>query len=211
MKTSDLFYGTVVKPYNSWSDIKLSSEATKIQTAMIDNSLFPDPSPTMLVFRDAVTNYVTQLAKAGTRDMNAVAAKNARRAELIALCIQLGSSVSTTANGDVESLVTSALPLRKQSQSVIITAPVNLRVTNGKNPGELQIKVDSMKGAVSFGFEYTQDPPTAESVWIKSICSTSRCTVKDLEPGKKYWFRTFVTGTKGQMVMGETLLSPYVQ
>ena len=34
MKNSDVFYGTVIKPYNSWSDIKMSAEAVRIQTSM---------------------------------------------------------------------------------------------------------------------------------------------------------------------------------
>ena len=90
-------------------------------------------------------------------------------------------------------------------------AMANNKELNGINPGELDLRVDSMKGASTFGFEYTEDPPTEESVWVKTMCSTSRCTIKNLQPGKKYWFRTFVIGSKGQMVMGETLLSPYVQ
>ena len=211
MKTTDLFDGSVVNPYNAWSDGKLCSETLRIQNSMTGNLLFPAPSPTMDVFGTAVGTYVLALAKAGSRDMNAVAAKNARRAALIALCVQLGYWVSGTANGDVEALVSTSLPLRKKRQSIVLNPPTNLRIVNGINPGELDLRVDGIKGAATFGFEYTQDPPTEVSVWVKTICSTSRCTITGLEPGKKFWFRTFVIGRKGQMVMGETLLSPYVQ
>jgi hypothetical protein len=62
-----------------------------------------------------------------------------------------------------------------------------------------------------FGFEYTADPATPESVWEKTLCTTSRCVIKGLTPGKKYWFRAFVTGTKGQQITGEMLISPFVQ
>jgi len=142
---------------------------------------------------------------------NAIAAKNVRRAALIELSVQLGNSVTSTANGNVEALVSTALPLRKKRQSVVLKPPSNLRVTNGINPRELDLKVDAIKGAHSFGFEYTQDPPTDQSVWVKTICTTSRCTIKNLEPGKKYWFRTFVTGGRGQQIMGDMMLSPFVQ
>jgi hypothetical protein len=211
LNASDLYDGVVTRPYKNWSDKKLSLETTGIQLAMTDNPLFPAPSPNMEVFAAGVGAFVSQLTKAGTRDSTAIAAKNTRRAELIALCVQLGNSVSSTANGNVEALVTTRLPLRKKRQSVVLTAPTNFRIVNGVNPGELILKVDGKKGAVSFGFEYTMDPPTEQSVWVKTICSTSRCTIKGLEPGKKYWFRTFVTGSKGQQVMGTMLLSPYVQ
>jgi len=211
LTTSDLYDGVVTRPYKSWSDNKLSSETTKIQFAMIGNVLFPAPSPTMQVFGDAVSAYVTQLAKAGTRDANAVAAKNSRRAELVALCVQLGNSVASTADGNVEALISTALPLRKKRQSVVLAAPSNFRIVNGINSGELDLKVDGQRGASAFGFEYTIDPPTEESVWVKTICTTSRCTIKGLTPGKRYWFRSFVTGSKGQQVTGDMLLSPYVQ
>jgi len=211
LNASDLYDGVVTRPYKSWSDKKLSVETTGIQFAMTDNPLFPAPTPSMEVFSAAVGAYVTQLAKAGTRDASAIAAKNTRRAELIALCVQLGNSISNTANGDVEALVTTRIPLRKKRQSVVLTAPANFRIVNGANPGELNLKVDGQRGVVSFGFEYTMEPPTDQSVWVKTICSTSRCTVKGLEPGKRYWFRAFVTGSKGQQVMGTMLLSPYVQ
>lgn len=211
MKTSDLYDGVVTRPYKGWSDIKVSAEGQKVLAAMLQNPLFPTPTPSMEVFGDAVTAYVLQLAKAATRDSNAIAAKDARRLELVALFVQLGLSVASTANGDVEALVTSGLPLRKKRQSIALKPATNFRITNGKNPGELDLRVDNMKGARSFGFEYTMDPPTDESVWVKTICTTSRCTIKNLQSGKKYWFRTFVIGSKGQQVMGDTILSPFVQ
>jgi len=40
----------------------------------------------MEVFGAAMAAYLTQLAKAAGRDATAIAAKNARRADLIALC-----------------------------------------------------------------------------------------------------------------------------
>lgn len=208
---SDLFDGVVIRPYRSWSDTILSTETTRIQLAMTDNDSFPSPSPTMEVFSAAVSEYVTQLAKAATRDANAIAAKNARRAELVALCEQLGNSVATTAQGNVELLVSSGLPLRKKRQGVVLSAPSNFRISNGVNSGELEVKVDGQKGATGYGFEYTEDPLTAESVWVRTLCSTSRCTIKGLMPGKRYWMRPVVIGRKGQVIVGDMLLSPYVQ
>ncbi len=211
MKTSDLFFPTLTRPYNSWSDKTLATESMKIQTNMADNPFFPTTVPTMDVFSTAAGDFVTSLARAGTRDINAVAAKNAKRDTLIAFCIQLGNSVVTTANGEIELLVSSGLPMRKRPQPVVIGNPTNFRITNGINPGELDLRVDTMKGASSFVFEYTEYPPTDASVWQRTTCSTSRCTISGLTAGKKYWFRVAAIGRKGQQVWGETLLSPYVQ
>lgn len=211
MKASDLFDGVVIRPYKSWSDVKLSVKMQKVRTAMTNNALFPTPTPSMEVFGVALDNYVSQLAKSASRDVNAIASKNARRADLVALSVQLGLSVASTANGDVETLVSSGMPLRKKRQNLVLTLPSNFRIINGKNPGELDVRVDGMKAAVTYGFEYTIDPPTDDSVWVKTICTTSKCTIKNLQAGKRYWFRAFVIGSKGQQIMGDTILSPFVQ
>src|ERR1019366_8650593 len=211
MKSQSDFIPSVNKPYNSWSDKKLATETIKIQTAMTDNPDFPTPVPSVADYSSAVGAFILQLGKAGSRGVNAVAAKNARRKELINSTITLGTSVSLTANGDLEKLLSTALPLRKQAQPVVLAKPGNFRCTNGINPGELDLKVDTMDGVASFNFTYTVYPPTETSTWTIVTSSKSSCTITGLEPGKKYWFRVAAIGTKGQMVWGETLQSPYVQ
>ena len=123
----------------------------------------------------------------------------------------MGNSVTSVANGDVEVLVSTGLPLRKKRTAAVLTVPSHFRITNGVNPGELDLRVKGMKAARAYGFEYTIDPPTEDSVWIRTVCSASRCTIKGLQAGKKYWFRPFVTGSKGQQITGDAILSPYVQ
>ena len=209
--TNDLFDGIVTRPYKNWSDIKLGAETQKILTMLTGNTYVPVTQPTMEVFGAAVGDYALQLSKAASRDSGAIASKNVRRAELISLCVQLGNSVTSSANGDVEALVTTGLPLRKKRQPAVLTVPVNFRITNGVNPRELDVRVDGMKAARAFGFEYTMDPPTDDSVWIRFVSSSSRCTIKGLQAGKRYWFRPFVTGSKGQQITGDAILSPYVQ
>ncbi len=211
MKTTELYSGSVTRPYNGRSDSHLLVETQSIVTGMTGNPNFPDPTPDMPTFSAAVNAYSLQLSRAATRDAYSIAVKNLRRSELIDLCVQLSNSVENTANGDVDKLISSRLPLKKKPQSVVIGLPANLRITNGLNPGELVLKVNSMKGATSFNFTYTQDPPTETSVWVPMMCSRSRCVVPGLQSGKRYWFKVAAVGRKGQMVWGETLLSPYVQ
>lgn len=211
MKTApNDFSATVTRPFNTWADKRLAAETKSIATAMLKNPGFPSPQPTVAAFSTSVNAFIDQLAKAGTRDVNAVAAKNARRRELILSCIALSNSVAQTANGNRELLESTLMPMRKTPQAVVIKNPQNFRIGNGINPGELILKINGMR-ANSFIFEYTQDPPTEASVWTRTSCSTTRCTVKGLEAGKKYWFRVAAVGSKGQLVWGETILSPFVQ
>ena len=110
LKASDLFDGVITRPYNSWSDGKLSTETNRMQQGTYKNPLFPSPVPNLKTFSEGVTAFVDQLARAGSHDSITIAAKNARRNDLIKLCVQLGNSVSNTANGNVEALVTTGLP-----------------------------------------------------------------------------------------------------
>ena len=208
---SSTFYPSVIRPYNEWSDTKLLTEAMKIQTALTDNPNFTSTIPTVPEFSSAIGNYGNQLSIAGSRDVNAVALKNTKRNELIDMCIQLGNSVQTISNGDIDVLISSAMPLRKKAASIVIGMPTNFRIALGINPGELELKVNNMKGVSTYNYEYTPDPPTANSVWKSNAGTTSRSLVTGLESGKRYWFRIIVLGSKGQKVLGETLLSPYVQ
>jgi hypothetical protein len=212
MKSQDDFMPTVTAPYNSWSDKKLATETVKIQTAITGNTEFPDTTPSAADYATAVSAYTAQLGKASsTRDVNAVAAKNARRRELIASTVTLGTSCSLIANGNLEMLLSTALPLRRKAQPVVLAKPSNFRCTNGINPGELDLKVDTMDGVASFSFTYTEYPPAETAVWTTVTSSKSSCTLTGLTPGKKYWIRVAAIGTKGQMVWGETIQSPYVQ
>ncbi len=179
---------TPTKPFNNWPDKKLAAETKQVALAMTGNAAFPKPNPAILTFSAAVDAFIDQLGKAGSRDMNAVAAKNTKRFELVQLCNSLVNSVASTANGNREMLVSTSLPLRKIPQAVVLRNPENFTVTNGINPGELYLKIKG-SNAHSIIFEYTEDPPTPTSIWTRTTCTSSRCTVSGLEAGKRFWFR----------------------
>ncbi len=153
-QTKSNFFPTVTRPYNSWSDRRLATESKQIQTGFTANTYFPKPDPTVAVFGAAADAFITQLGKAAMRDANAIAAKNARRKELIALCVSLGASATVTAAGSLEKLVSTGLPIKKPATSVVLKNPENFKITNGINPGELVLKVKGSQ-AKSHVFEYT--------------------------------------------------------
>jgi len=211
MKQQGDFFATVTRPYKTWSDKKLAAETIKIQTAMTGNPDFPNPTPSIADYSAAVADFIAQIGKSGSRDVNAISAKNTSRKALIDLSITLGTYASLTANGNQEMLLSTNIPLRKQAQPVVLGKPSNFRCTNGINPGELLLKIDTMDGVVTFNFMYTVYPPVEGATWTTVSSSKSTCLVTGLEAGKKYWFRVAAIGTNGQMVWGETLQSPYVQ
>lgn len=211
MKTQSDFVQAVTRPYNGWSDKKLAAETIKIQTGMTDNPGFPNPIPAIPDYSAAVGDFISQMGKAASRDVNAVAAKNASRQVLIDMSVTLGTYAFLTANGSREMLLSTNLPLRRQNQPAIIGKPSNFRCTNGLNPGELQLKIDTMTGVVSFNFMFTEYPIQETAAWTTVTSSKSTCLITGLTSGKRYAFRVAAIGTNGQMVWGETLQSPYVQ
>jgi hypothetical protein len=211
MKNQSEFVPSVTRPYNSWSDKRLVTEAVKVQAGMTGNADFPTPTPSMEVYSAALSDFINNVGKAGSRDINAVAAKNASRKVLIELSITLGAYVMLTANGDREKLLTTNFPTRKQAQPVVLGKPGNFRCTNGLNPGELLLKIDTMDGVVSFNFMHTPYPIQEGAAWTTVSSSKSSCLITGLQPGTRYAFRVPALGTHGQRVWGETLQSPFVQ
>jgi len=210
MKKSDLFT-SVTQPYNNWSDTLLMSETTQIQAGMTGNVNFPNPVPSMADYGNAVSDFIDKLGKAGTRDINAIVAKNASRETLIELTISLGNYAAMVSGGVRETLLPTHLPLRKTPQTVLLGKPSNFRCTLGINPGELRLKIDRMDGLVSFNFMYTKYPIVEGAAWETVTSSRSTCLITGLETGSRYAFRVAAIGTNNQIVWGETLQSPIVQ
>ncbi len=210
MNSMEDFFATPTRPFNNWPDKKLSEQSKAIELALTGNPSFPTVEPPLATYSATVDAFIDQLAKAKTRDMNAVAAKNARRRDLVFSLITLTNSVALTANGNREMLASTLLPLKKAPQPMVLKTPENFRITNGLNPGDLFLKVNGMRKS-SLIFEYTEDPPTAESIWTRISSSKCSCTVSGLQQGKRYWFRVAAVGTHGQLAWGETILSPFVQ
>jgi hypothetical protein len=204
--SSSTFYYYVTRPYNKWLNDKLSIEALKYQKAIVGNPLFPAPTPDMPTFLIAVQDFTNKIVLAGSKDLDAVAARNTSRIALTELCVQLGSSLSATANGDLDALLSTRMPIRKVSQASVLGTPTNLTITVGSASGTLIGKVKAVKGANSYVFEYM---PVGGTVWVRQISTTARCIITGLVGGTKYYVRVTVLGARNQSNTGEQVLSPY--
>src|SRR5687767_8875518 len=93
--------------FNRLSEPALLVEASGIVEAMTGNPNFPTLAPTVTQLATATTEYGTALNIAGTKDINAIATKNAKKTALIALLRNLGDMVEGEAKGDVVKLISS--------------------------------------------------------------------------------------------------------
>jgi len=177
---------------------------------MDGNAYFTSIAADVTAYGELATGFAGKVAVAGNRDKNAVIAKDLLRVELIGTTLNLANSVSKLANGDIQVLGASGMPLRKRVQPIVLTAPTNLAVTAGKVPGQLTITVNRVKGARSYVVKYTLDPQTPDSSWA-SITSTRRdCTLTGLQSGSKYWIMVGAVGGNEQTLWSLAQLSGYV-
>ena len=167
---------------------------------------FPTPTPDMATFNAARLAYSNALEKAASRSMDDVAAKDAARVVLTDMLVELGNYVTLTANGDAAMLIKSRFDLRKQREAKPdMQKPQNLKMTEGINPGTVDMSVDAVKGARSYSFEYLMEPPTPESVWTVISSTSRKITIKNLESGKKIWGRVAAIGVRGQFTYSDVL------
>lgn len=152
------YYPTLIAPYKGWSDKQLVTGTHYIATCMIGNQYFTTLADEIAAFAEQSENFGNKVAVATNRDKNDVIAKDLVRLSLIGDTLNLGNSVTKIANGELQVLASSGMPLRKRAQPIVLTMPANLVLSVSNVTGELTTRVDSVKGARSYVVKYTQDP-----------------------------------------------------
>ena len=199
--------------FNSYSDNALLVLVKACLLALTGNVFFPALSnPTLAEFQTAINAYDAALAAAADRSKNNVAAKDARKAELINLLIRMALQLMQEADGNLEALVSTALPLYKTREpKPPMGIPAIESIENGLNSGELDAKVFFLPGARTLIYQYTEDPLTAGSVWTSLNSTRTKETLTGLQVGKRYWIRIVAYGTNNQMTISDPVLSKIVQ
>lgn len=185
------------------SDPDFEIKAESIYNSMLGNNHFSTTIPVITEVENAVTSYKNALTAAQTRGKNEVAVKNQSRIALTKVLKQLANSVMATANGDLIMLVSSGFDLSRNGESLQLAKPGSIQLSDGKNSGELVVKVPGVKGARTYNFQYTPDPLTGSSEWKQELSTSCRHTIKNLDSAKRYWCRVAVIGAFGQIVYSD--------
>lgn len=189
--------------FASYTDGGLESKANTIIVSMTGNDDFPAPVPELAIVSTALESYSEALAAAASGNRADVAIKNTKRQELTLLLRSLATYVTYTAADDRSKLLTSGFDISKEPAPIIITKPENIQVTNGLNPGELQLSVRRVKGATSYMHEYILHENVATDNWLTSTSTSAKYTFDNLQAGKQYICRVGAVGTKGQLVYSD--------
>ena len=145
------------------------------------------------VFRESITK-----ASGGDEEMRFI--RKNKRAVLIGLLSELAEYVTLKANGDPAILASSGFELNKERGEKAMLTIKELKVTIDRN-GEAVTQVKRVAGAKAYIHQYTQDPITANSVWINKCTTVNSYTFTGLTSKEKYWFQVIAIGLNGQEVV----------
>lgn len=198
--------------FGSYSDASLLVLVQGIHAALTGNTFFPTTNPTLPDFLLVINAYANALSDAQNRGKDEIAAKNARRFELEGTLFNLALDIMKTADGNEEMLVSSGFPLVKERQpKPPMGIPSIAKIEVSDISGELKVVQNKLPGALTFIYEYTEDPIVAGSVWAEKNSTRLREPFTGLTTGKRYWFRVKAYGTNNQVTVSEPLLSKIVQ
>lgn len=183
---------------NNDSDALLVTDTQVIVQTMTDNvAIYATPSPTLVAVSTALNKFTEAIAAAVNGGVALTAAKNAARAELVALLRNLASYVSVACKGDLEDLLLSGFPIQKSSRVPIgvLPPPANVTVNLGARTGELDSKANPVAGAAIYNWRLTA---TGQNTPLQTAQTTAASTTFDnLTPGTVYTVEVNVVGSAG--------------
>jgi hypothetical protein len=166
---------------------------------MKGNPNFPNPVPTIEEAQSVKSDFDSSLTAAQTGDRVKIAIKNDNRSKVIDVKHRWARYVELEANGNRTIMMSAGFDVSKERSSTVeLEQPQNLKVIDGKNPGELIASCDGVPGAKSLIFQYTTDPLSDSSLWFSEPTTRSEFTFKGMKSGQKYWFRVIAVGSNDQ-------------
>jgi hypothetical protein len=186
--------------FDSMSGPVLVNTASQIKTAVAGNANFVTPVPALTVLQSAIDAFETEL-ELGKDSTYKSALKNEKRIELIDVLHSLGRYVDFTANGDAVIILSAGYGVtRPHIPKPPVQAVTNLRLKDGPNVGEVALSFDREPSAVSYLYQYSQDPDAVASAWQSQYGTTRKSIITNLQSGTAYWFRVVALGINKQSI-----------
>ena len=197
---------TITNGFGQMSDPTLETRSYQILTAMTDNPNFLTPTPAIADMTTLIGEFFDALSQCKEGDCLKVAIKNQKREALINGLHLWAGYVLFQSAGDSVKAISSGFSIGKTpSPAPPISKPVDFRILNGSNPGELIGKVKREKGVITYLYQYATDEMLALGHWQSIPCSKSTCVIANLQPGTKYNCRVAAIGAKDQLMYSDIL------
>lgn len=185
--------------FSKVKDNDLPEAAYLIYNKMTGNADFPTPPVLMPAYKSAIDEYSDALIKSKDGTKQDTAIKNAKREILLGMITENGNYVNLIANGDLVKLEGSGYPLTKVPEPIgILEKPVSFAVTDGDNPGIVNIEIALVSRATGYIVAFCLVPddgvlPTDDAKWFTKLFSKTTGQIAELESGKKYAFKAAAT------------------
>ncbi|HEY5075164.1 MAG TPA: hypothetical protein VII34_10760 [Pyrinomonadaceae bacterium] len=175
-----------------------TDKVTTLLEWMTNNTKYPTPTPALTVVQTAFDAYKVATADAAQGGKENTAIRNARRAELVSLLRQLANYVDATANGDLETLISSGFPIQKTQRTPIgpLPAPDAPSVSQGPVTGTLRAVISPVYGA--YAYHWRLALASAPTVYVQTALTTGgRVLFEDLTAGQVYNVEANAVGSAG--------------
>ena len=189
---------TINTSFSTSSDASFEVFSRHIVASMTGNSYFVTCSPALPVVEAAVTRYSAALLGAKDLGKNNIAEKNDSRAYLEQVLRLLALYVMNIAGGSIPMLTSSGFVLSKDRENQYLDTNDTPILTNGITSGSMICQLPNVKYSKGFNHQLATELPTEATVWQNNLCTTSKFTFNNLTPGKQYWVRVMVTGSRQQ-------------
>jgi hypothetical protein len=201
----------ITNGFDNLSDSKLVTRASEIVRNMIDNPNFSQPDPPLADITDAIQEFQAAMVNALTRIKYQVDFKDQKRQELIDMMHNLSNYVLYKSKLNAGIAASSGFSIvRQPTASPDITKPLNVKLSDGVNPGELEVSFDKVPAAKSYLYQYTKEPLTATSVWESKNGTVRKTTLKNLQSKVSYYVRIAALGVNDQIAYSD-IVSRVVQ
>jgi len=195
---------TVCISFSKFTDVNFLKKGEFIYSSLNGNPLYVTLALLLPILKTALEKYAIDLAAAATSDRVAVAQKNKSYSELLVVLKELGLAVMAEAKGDETMLVSSGFTLAKEREARYIYNPGNVILSNGITSGQMISMVKAVNGAKSYIHEISSSMPGEETTWVSTTSSSSKFVFENLIPGKQYWVRVAVVGSRNQIAYSNT-------
>lgn len=165
---------------------------------------FPTPNPTLATVQASLDELQTASLAAENRDRVAIAYRNEKKDELVALLRKLGIYVNLMADGNRIIALSSGFDVAKEPLPAppitYVEAPV---IMQGTNAGELLSKVKTVTGAKTYQYLISTDSQLPLNKWTLQPSTYTKYLFKGLESAKRYYIRVAAVGVNNQTVYSE--------
>lgn len=175
------------------------TQGYRIVEKMENNPNFPDAPTALADAKKVLPELQSAVSDAKGRDVEAVALKNNKKAELIALLVVLAEYVTLTCKGDRVKLLSSGFPISGASSTQVDQVIQELDVQLGV-PGEATTRVKRLSRARAYLHQYTTELPGSETVWHSEGSKFPYYTFSGLTSVSKYWFRVVAISAGGEKI-----------